>query len=210
MRGKVRKSIALIGEGITEKFYFESLKAYRRFKIKIEPAFPSHSDIEDIVNLAEKFVLEEYDYVVCLIDMDKIIQNQTELKKYKRYKKRLLDDTNRIRKTKKLTLWFIETNPCTEFWFLLHFLPSLSTKKYQTQDELIKELQKYMPGYEKTKHYFKRTDLFCYLNQHGDINRAMQNAEKLCEKSKENPEDEISYSEIYKVINLINELQSMV
>lgn len=210
MRGKIRKSIAIIGEGETEQSYFHSLKSYKRFYIKIEPTFPRHSDIEDIVNLAEKYILENYDYVICLIDMDVISQNVIEMRKYQECKKRIFDDTNKIRKTRKLNLWFIETNPCTEFWFILHFLPNLSEKRYQNQTELIRELQKYMPGYEKTKHYFNRTNLFCYLNEHGDINRAIQNAEKLCEKSKENPEDGISYSEIYKVINLINELQSMV
>lgn len=199
MRGKVRKSIAIIGEGITEKRYFESLRSYRRFNIKIEPAFPRPSNLNDMLYLAERFIKEEYDYVICLIDLDKIQSNPTEAKRYYKHKNE--------RKYKKVT--FIETNPCTEFWFLLHFLPSLSEKRYQNQTELKRELQKYMPGYEKTKHYFNRTNLFCYLNEHGDINRAMQHAEKLCEKSKENPEDEISYSEIYKVINLINELQPM-
>lgn len=200
MRGKVRKSIAIIGEGETEWFYFDTLRTSRRFDIKIAPDFPRHSDIDDMLKLAEKYVNEGYDYVVCLIDMDRIMTDPTESKKYFERKKG--------RKFRKVV--FVETNPCTEFWFLLHFLPNLSEKRYQNQTELIRDLQKYMPGYEKTKHYFKRTDLFCYLNQHGDINRAMQNAEQLCEKSKENPEDEISYSEIYKVINLINELQPMV
>ncbi|MBP1676078.1 MAG: hypothetical protein H6Q20_637 [Bacteroidetes bacterium] len=153
-----------------------------------------------MLKLAEKYVNEAYDYVVCLIDMDRIMTNPTESKKYYERKKG--------RKFRRVI--FVETNPCTEFWFLLHFLPNFSEKRYQNQTQLIRDLQKYMPGYEKTKHYFKRTDLFCYLNQHGDINRAMQNAEQLCEKNKENPEDEISYSEIYKVINLINELQPMV
>ena len=153
-----------------------------------------------MLNLAERYVNEDYDYVICLIDMDRIMANPTESKKYYKRKKEI--------KFRKVT--FIETNPCTEFWFLLHFLPSLSEKRYGNQLQLIKELQKYMPGYEKTKRYFTRTNLFCYLNEHGDINRAMQNAEKLCEKSRENPENEISYSEIYKVINLINELQPMV
>lgn len=200
MRGKVRKSIAIIGEGETEWFYFESLRTFRRFDIKIAPDFPRHSDIDDMLKLAERYVNEAYDYVVCLIDMDRIMTNPTESKKYYERKK--------ARKFRKVI--FIETNPCTEFWFLLHFLPNLSEKRYQNQTELIRELQKYIPNYEKTKRYFNKVNLFCYLNEHGDINRAMQNAEKLCKKSKENPEDEISYSEIYKVINLINELQPMV
>lgn len=48
-------------------------------------------------------------------------------------------------------IMFIETNPCTEFWFLLHFLPTLQVKHYTSYEQLLPELQRYMPGYEKTK-----------------------------------------------------------
>lgn len=103
-------------------------------------------------------------------------------------------------------VWFIETHPCTEFWFLLHFLPDLSKRKYNSCDEILPELQKYMPGYEKTKKYFRKTDLYCYLQKHGDIERAVKNGKLLSELSKANPNDEICYSEVYKVINLLNSM----
>ena len=41
------------------------------------------------------------------------------------------------------------------------------------------ELQKYMPGYEKTKRYFTRTNLYKYLTENGDLERAMSNSEKV-------------------------------
>lgn len=63
-----------------------------------------------------------------------------------------------------------------------------------------------MPGYEKTKHYFIRTKLYDYLRDNGSIERAKDNAEKLSLLSKESPEDKIAYSEIYKVIDLLNKL----
>ena len=33
----------------------------------------------------------------------------------------------------------------------------------------VPELQKYMPGYEKTKRYFIRTNLYKYLIENGDL-----------------------------------------
>ncbi len=115
MRPKVNKSVAIIGEGETEWFYFESLRICNRYSFKMAPDFPSHSDIGHILKLAERYKNEGYDYVVCLIDMDRIKQNQTEWKKYQKHK---------IERKYKHVI-FIETYTCTEFWFLLHFIPNL-------------------------------------------------------------------------------------
>ena len=64
-----------------------------------------------------------------------------------------------------------------------------------------------MPGYEKTKHYFIRTKLYDYLVANGSLERAKLNAEKLSQMSKTLPEDRIAYSEIHKVITLLDELK---
>jgi hypothetical protein len=199
MRPKVRKSIAIIGEGETEWFYFDSLRRFHRYPFKVAPDFPGHSDIGHILKLAEQYTSEGYDYVICLIDMDRIKSNPKENNKYQKAKSG--------RKYKHV--WFVETYPCTEFWFLLHFLPQLSTRTYNTQEELLKELKKYMPGYEKTKQYFKQADLYCYLIKNGTLQRAIENAKILCDLSKQNPEDELSYSGIYRVFELLNDLNPM-
>jgi hypothetical protein len=64
-----------------------------------------------------------------------------------------------------------------------------------------------MPEYEKTKRYFKRTNLYKFLTENGDLERAIQNSEKLCLLSEKTPEDLIAYSEVYKVIELLRTLQ---
>lgn len=104
---------------------------------------------------------------------------------------------------------FVETNPCTEFWFLLHFLPNVVCRRYESYEQLLPELQKYMPGYEKTKRYFIRTNLYKYLIENGNLERAMSNSEKLCQLCQKSPEDLKAYSEIHKVIKLLNILGSM-
>lgn len=84
------------------------------------------------------------------------------------------------------------------------FLPNVAYRRYENYDQLLPELQKYMPGYEKTKRYFIRTNLYKYLTENGDLERAMSNSEKLCQLCKESPEDLKAYSEIHKVIELLN------
>lgn len=47
----MKKSIAIIGEGETEWFYFESLRIAKRYPFKLSPGFPQHADIEHILKL---------------------------------------------------------------------------------------------------------------------------------------------------------------
>ena len=192
----MKKSIAIIGEGETEWFYFESLRIAKRYPFKLSPGFPQHADIEHILKLAKAKLAEHYDYVVCLIDMDRLYEKPAEMRKYQSFKSR---KENR-------DIMFIETSPCTEFWFLLHFLPDNTVRRFQNYDQLIPELRKYMPGYEKTKHYFIRTKLYNYLVANGSLERAKTNAEKLSAMSKASPEDRIAYSEIHKVFELLDNL----
>lgn len=195
----MKKSIAIIGEGETEWFYFESLRIKCRYSFKVAPDFPKHSDIGHMVKLVDTYVNREYDYVVCLVDMDRLLRVPKEMALYQKVKRKY------IKMKKGSQVMFLETNPCTEFWFLLHFLPRLSTRNYSTYEELLPELQKYMPGYEKTKRYFIRTNLYCYLTENGNLQRAIENADYICELCKENPEDAKAYSEVQKVFEVLKE-----
>ena len=201
MSNIIPQSIAIIGEGETEWFYFESLRIARRFPFKVAPDFPQHSDIGHILKLLESYLSKQYDLIVCLFDMDRLLRNPTEMQLYQRAKKKY--------SAKKYadSVMFVETNPCTEFWFLLHFLPNVVCRHYENCEQLLPELQKYMPGYEKTKRYFKRTNLYKYLTENGDLERAMSNSEKLCQLCKDSPEDLMAYSEIHRVIKVMNEIE---
>ena len=124
----------------------------RRYKFKVVPDFPQHSDIRHMAKMAEDYVKREMDYVVCVVDMDRLLSRPKEMAAFQKMKKR----------SPRNVIW-IETNPCTEFWFLLHFLPQLSTKHYETYEDLLPDLQRYMPGYEKTARYFRKNNLYEYL-----------------------------------------------
>ena len=197
----MKKSIAIIGEGETEWFYFESLRVKCRHPFKMAPDFPQHSDIGHMVKLVDRYVNREYDYVVCLVDMDRLLRIPKEKALYQATKRK-------YSKNKKITkVMFVETNPCTEFWFLLHFLPRRSSRNYSSYEELLHELRKYMPGYEKTKRYFIRTNLYCFLTENGDLQRAIKNADYICDLCQKTPEDNRAYSEVQKVFRLLEEIK---
>lgn len=84
----VKKSIAIIGEGETEWFYFDSLRVACRYPFKVAPDFPQHSDIPHMAKLAESYVKCETDYVICLVDMDRLLQNPKEMETYSKIRKK--------------------------------------------------------------------------------------------------------------------------
>ena len=45
----MKKSIAIIGEGKTEWFYFDSLRVASRYPFRLAPDFPAHSDIDHLL-----------------------------------------------------------------------------------------------------------------------------------------------------------------
>ena len=188
----VKKSIAIIGEGETEWWYFETLRVACHFKFKVAPDFPQHSDIPHMAKLAEDYVKRETDYVVCLVDMDRLLKVPAEMATYQKLKK----------KSSRNVIW-IETNPCTEFWFLLHFLPQLSMKHYDSCEDVLPDLQHFMPDYEKTARYFRKNNLYNYLTEHGDLERAIDYAKELSRLSEETPEERIAYSQMHRVFELI-------
>lgn len=105
---KKRISIAIIGEGETEWFYFESLRVAKRYPFKVAPALAQHADIGHMVKLVDNFVNEGFDQVFCLLDMDRLLRVPKEMQVYQNARKKY----SRNRNTK---VTFIETNPCTEF-----------------------------------------------------------------------------------------------
>lgn len=193
----VKKSIAIIGEGETEWWYFETLRIACRYKFKVAPDFPQHSDIPHMAKLAADYVKRETDYVVCLVDMDRLLRLPKEMATYQQLKER----------SRRNVIW-IETNPCTEFWFLLHFLPQLSTKHYETYEDVLPDLQRYMPGYEKTARYFRKNNLYKYLTEHGDMQRAIGYAKELTRLSEATPEDKLAYSQMHRVFELIASMEA--
>lgn len=193
--------MAIVGEGQTEKFYFSSLvtELYAK-RVQIRPQLPSHSDIYTIINTAQKQQSDGYDYVVLIVDMDKL--NEPGQEKALRYYKGM---KAKMRKTSKSYI-FIETMPCTEFWFLLHFWIVCKKRTYSCGDEVCKELRKFWPQYEKSISFFRAANCFKYLTEHGSIENAIASARQLCALREGQDDYSFSFSEIFKVIELINHL----
>lgn len=158
---RVKKKYAVVGEGLTEWFYFNGMKQVENFNFDLKPDMPKHSDINSIFLKAESLLEKGYDKVFCVIDCDKFHSEKTTRARYEKYRKQ----------NAKIT--FIENMPCIEFWFWLHFIKSYSDKIFIDDKAITKELRKFIKSYEKKEGFFRKTNLYEFLKADNKLKRAL-------------------------------------
>jgi len=172
---ETRKSYAIVGEGITEFFYFDGFRnsekeLLKKHNITLKPDKPKHPDYLDIIAKAKSLLTKEFDVVFCLIDMDYINAHTTRKEAYTKEKATCI-------KLYKNTIYFVESNPAFEFWLLLHFI--YTDRQFRNCDEVIAELKKEgrIENYEKSMEYFTKNNLYYRLRE--KLETAMGNARML-------------------------------
>lgn len=201
-----RKTIAIIGEGITEKFYIESLKGLSPFVIMPRELGMKASSLKSLSKNINLSIDKGFDEVYCLIDMDGKISGKNR-DEYLKVKNKFNNQTFVKKKQGTETIiHFIETERCTELWFLYYFTKGALTKKFNSYDDLEKELKKYRPKYEKTIKYFKSLGGihkdFEKEQPKGSIVTAYKNSKSSCE-SNDRDNRNYSYSEMYRLIEAL-------
>jgi len=197
----MKKAIAVIGEGITEKYYIESLKGLSPFDIRPQELGKKASSLKKLEKNIQNSIKAGYDEVYCLIDMDGKREGVNKID-YDLLKKKYHGiNHGNIKQGIQCKVVFIETERCTELWFLYHFTQSAITKEFRSYHELEKVLHKYRPQYEKTEKYFKSVaDLNKEFTKKrepkGSLQKAIDNS-KVSIKSKERDNRDYSYSEIH-------------
>lgn len=191
---RVRKSIAIIGEGLTEYRYIDDMRTTERYRFSLVPGIPKHSDVDDIVRLARQRLTAGYDYVLCLIDMDVIECSHEKMEHY------------RVLKQNNPDIIFVESNPCTEYWFLMHYMPRPSSKEYADYDAVARELKKHIANYDKTEAFFNKTHIYRELKEKGNMAKAIELSRELDDLRDKEPEVYKSYSQMYKLFDVIEKI----
>ncbi len=188
--------VAIVGEGETEWFYFNNMRQYERFNFKVEPELPKHSDYKAIIRTARKKRDEGYDLVFCVLDLDRIITNDTERKGY-------LIEKSKTKSNKDIE--FIETMPCIELWFILHFLDNYSSRIYLDYKQVSRPLKRYIPDYEKTAKFLKPFRLYEYLIKNGSFESADGYATRLVEEKESSDNPLFNFTQINNLINRLKD-----
>lgn len=189
--------VAIVGEGDTEWYYFTNMRQCEKFNFKVEPELPKHSDYKSIINTARRKRDEGYDMVFCVLDLDRIITNTTENKGY-------LEEKSKKKANNGIE--FVETMPCIELWFLLHFIDRYSSKVYMDYEQVSKPLKDFIPNYEKTGDFFKSIHIYEFLSAKGRYGKAEEFAKKLSEEKENSDNPYFNFSEIYELIKKLKEI----
>lgn len=181
------RRIAIVGDGITEKIYFEQLRELERVKgVVIKPELPSKSSkggsCKKAINAAKSLVGEGYDYVYCLIDFDTVVSEN----KLANFRQELKGMDNNI------TVYI--NNPCFEAWILFHF--EKTGKAFDDCTAVEKTITKYLKDYRKDQGYLRRKNLYKILRPHLEVS-AIPNATFL-EINREEKGDNYPRAEVFK------------
>lgn len=164
---KFIRRIAVVGDGVTEKIYFEQLKELERIKdVVIKPELPSKSSkggsYKKAINTAKSLVKEGYNHVYCLIDFDTVLSEN-----------KLADFTQELKgiNSKEITVYI--NNPCFETWVLVHY--EKTGKAFADCDTVGKAITKHLKDYCKNQEYLRKKNLYKTLRPHLETN-AIPNA----------------------------------
>ena len=174
----------------TEKLYLEHFKG-ESLEIRFVPGNETDPKclMQRLADAVEE--LEKGDMAVCLIDSDFDSARNSAIRAAEEM----------IPRKDGVPVYLIVSAPSFEMWYLCHF--AYSTRQYQNSGELMRELSRYIPEYEKSE------DVYRNLNGKEEI--AIQNARKLevyCRENGWRPHtvEYMPSTEMYKVMEWIKKV----
>ncbi|WP_302610371.1 RloB family protein [uncultured Mitsuokella sp.] len=192
-RRRPEKKVLLIaaeGRNKTEKNYFRHFAGgnvnvcFVRGN-ETDPVQMARHMIEDCRDLD----LSERDYAVCLADSDFDPRKDKALQQAEK-------EIQAAQKKVQSPMDLIVSGPCFEIWYICHF--SYTTRQYAKTEDVLRELEKYIPGYRKGQE-----DRFLSMLD-DKLETAIRNAKKLEQYCQENHKrahhvEFMPSTEVYKV-----------
>lgn len=182
-----RRTVAIVGDGFTEKIYFEQLRDHERLRdVVVKPELPSRSSkggsYKKALNTAIELA-ENHTHVYCLIDMDTVV-DEGKMADFER-------DIAKVDK-KKITVYI--NNPCFETWLLVHY--GRTGKSFADCDEAGAAVAKHIADYSKNQEYVRKKNLYKLLRPLLE-GQGIPNAEFL-EKDRDDKGNRYPRAEVYK------------
>lgn len=163
----LKKSIAIIGEGLTEWMYFDHIRKNWRYSFSLKPDLPKHASYLYIFAKAKELCSKGFDIAFCVLDIDTILRENT-LEEFRKACKQL---PNRIVP--------ITSNPCIEIWFLMHFMKTPQMRSYESYEALKKVLRIHLKNYDKTEEYLTSSAIFSKLEENNGLETALTNSKAI-------------------------------
>lgn len=183
-----RSRITVIGEGLTERWYFNHLRTVMGYRYDCKPRFFSHQSYEEMRKLIE-WVLQNDGIAVCVCDADITRDNKAENQKLKEMKAAYTSNEK---------VFICDSMPSIEFWFLLHYIET--SKHFHDSDEVASALRRFIPTFQKHNSFLEKVQWVDDLCKDDKLAAACKRAKLLCQN-----EQSGSYSNVFKAIELFME-----
>lgn len=180
--------ITVIGEGLTERWYFEHLRSLKGYHFDCKPRFFTHQSYEEMGKLID-WVLQSDGIAVCVCDADITRTNEERRKIFQAMKTKYAGNKNVL---------ICDSMPSIEFWFLIHYVNT--SKYFQDSDTVIKMLRRHITNYDKSGAFLEKQQWVTEMSTDGRQLEACKRASLL------GPDSE-SYSEIHHAIKLFIDMK---
>ena len=177
--------ITVIGEGLTERWYFDHLRTVMGYKYDCKPRFFTHQSYEEMRKLIE-WVLQNGGIAVCVCDADITRNNIVESQRLKEMKEYYSENDRVV---------ICDSMPSSEFWFLLHYLET--SRHFNSSAEVAAVLRRSLPAFQKSGAFLDKVPWVAELWADNKLLLACERARSISEK----PQSE-SYSNVFKAIDL--------
>lgn len=190
-----RVSVAVIGEGITEKYFIQSLRDI--LHIKPTPIKAKNSSLKELEIAIKDCIKKGYNRIYCMIDVDNKVHDgnpdhEQNAKEYASLKRKYHNKQCRSIDGNQTLIVMIESFPSTEIFFLYYF--GYTSALFTNQQ--LKSLLNKRFGYRTEEKYLIKHSLHDTLTQlGGSLGTAISASER---SRSDTPADQLwqSYTEI--------------
>ena len=175
-----KKLIYIIGEGITEQYYFQHLKRIKGYTCIIKPRLFGNTSIFHFEKKIDELISDAE--IICVFDADVSRRNLAENERLQNLKSKYIDNDRVL---------ICDSLQCFEYWFILHYEDICPA--HNNASETVKRLKMHIPDYSKSEQYLKKPQWVEAMNVSDNLSNARERAER--------HEDGASYTRVYKVID---------
>lgn len=177
---ETRQVIHIVGEGLTELFYFSHIKKLMGYRCSISPRLFENNSIEKIEKRIKELLKEDV-FVICVFDADVSRRSDAENRKLVSLKKRYEKNKN---------ILLCDSLQSIEYWFLLHY--ENTCRHFNDSEATERALKHYVTNYDKSRKFMEKEKWVKDMIADSKMEKACELAEKCTSKG--------SYSMIYKAI----------
>ena len=187
-RKQQKRSVTILGEGLTEQYYFTHIRTLFDYNYTIKPYYFSVTSLAEMDRKISEATADG-GFAIAVFDADVSNRNEVEKKKLESIRKKY---------AKRMNVILCDSMTSIEYWFLLHF--ENTNRHFKDSAATEQELKKHIPDYEKKVKFLQNIKWVADMCADEKLGTAINRA-KTFDHSGE------SYSDVYKVFELLRKIK---